>query len=83
MLTWVGVVVLYIIVVVMLLVAINVLTLYPIDGPVGIFGLSQGFPKVFYFLLEELWSGANSFGPVGKCTSDTILRGWIMMAIPL
>ena len=64
-------------------VAVNIFVLNLVDGPPKVFTPDQSLPVVLYFPLEELWSSANCFGPMGKCTYDTILSSQIMVTIPL
>ena len=40
--------------------------LYLVQSPLGIFALGESFPKVFFFLFEQLRITAHSFGPMGE-----------------
>ena len=72
-----------VVVVIILPIALNIFILNPVNGPSRVFTPDQSLPKVLYFLLEDLWPSANCFGPMGKCTYDTILSSKIMVTIPL
>ena len=64
-------------------VAVNVLALYFIYGPPGVFAPYQSLPELFHLLIKKFWCGAYCFGPMGKGTNDTVLSRQIVMTIPL
>ena len=47
--------------------------LYFVNGPPWVLAPYQSLPEVLQLLTEKLWSSAYSFGPMGKCTYDTVL----------
>ena len=67
----------------LLLVAIYYFILYFVYDPSGILAPYQSFPEMLYLLIQKPQCGADCFGPMGKCTYDTILGRKIMVTIPL
>ena len=64
-------------------VAVYYFVLYFVYGPPGILAPYQSFLEMLQLLIQKSWCGANTFGPMGKCTYDTVLGRKTMMTIPL
>ena len=54
-----------------------------VQGLFGVFTISKSFPEMLHFFLEQLWIAANSFGPMGEGTNDTVFSWEMMVAVPL
>ena len=64
-------------------VVIYYFVLYFVYGPPRILAPHQSFPEMLKLLIYKPWCGVNCFGPMGKCTYDTVLGREVMMTIPL
>ena len=67
----------------LLTVSIYYFVLYFVYGPCGILHLTRASLRCCNSSFKRPWCGANSFGPIGKCTYDTVLGRKTMMTIPL
>ena len=57
--------------------------LHLVQSPFGVFTISNCFPKMLHFVLENLRIATNSFGPMGESTNNTIFNWEMMVAVPL
>ena len=57
--------------------------LHLVQSPFGVVTISESFPEVLLFFLEQLRIAAHGGGPMGEGLDDTELGWEVMVAVPL